>query len=47
MLGVIEFMPDGTIIRMNDNFAKVVGYSEQEVIGRRFRAYDIGGVLIV
>ncbi len=32
--GLIEFTADGVITMMNDNFAKVVGYSQEEVIGR-------------
>jgi len=34
---VIEFQPDGTIVRANANFCGAVGYTEQELIGRHHR----------
>ena len=32
---IIEFEPDGTIIRANENFLSVLGYQSAELIGRR------------
>ena len=32
--GVAEFSTDGTILAVNDNFVKVVGYSREELIGK-------------
>lgn len=37
--GVIEFNPDGTIRRANDNFCKVVGYAEAEILGKHHRLF--------
>ncbi|MBU3693246.1 MAG: PAS domain S-box protein [Rhodocyclaceae bacterium] len=34
---VIEFKPDGTVLRANDNFCKCVGFSEAELIGQHHR----------
>lgn len=31
---VIEFRPDGKILRANDNFLKVMGYSSSEIVGK-------------
>ncbi|MFK8067799.1 MAG: PAS domain S-box protein, partial [Gammaproteobacteria bacterium] len=31
---VIEFEPDGTIIKANENFCATVGYSEEEIVGK-------------
>jgi methyl-accepting chemotaxis protein len=39
VMGVIEFKPDGTIIKINENFLKVVGYAENEVIGQHHRMF--------
>lgn len=36
---VIEFKPDGTIVRANANFCGAVGYTEQELIGRHHRMF--------
>jgi methyl-accepting chemotaxis protein len=36
---VIEFELDGTIIRANDNFLKVMGYARAEVVGRHHRIF--------
>lgn len=36
---VIEFEPDGTIIRANDNFLKTVGYSSSEIVGQHHRMF--------
>ncbi|NBU58431.1 MAG: PAS domain S-box protein [Betaproteobacteria bacterium] len=34
---VIEFQPDGTIVRANANFCSAVGYHEHELVGRHHR----------
>lgn len=36
---VIEFQPDGTILRANDNFLKTVGYSAGEIVGKHHRMF--------
>ncbi len=36
---VIEFQPDGTIVRANRNFCGAVGYHEHELIGRHHRMF--------
>lgn len=36
---VIEFEPDGTIVRANPNFCAAVGYHEGELIGRHHRMF--------
>ncbi|KAB6715777.1 MULTISPECIES: PAS domain-containing methyl-accepting chemotaxis protein [Roseobacteraceae] len=36
---VIEFNPDGTIRRANDNFCHVMGYDESEIIGKHHRLF--------
>jgi methyl-accepting chemotaxis protein len=41
-MGVISFNLDGTIIDVNDNFLKVVGYSRDEVVGQHHRIF-VGG----
>lgn len=33
----VEFAPDGTIVDVNDNFAKVFGYDPQELIGQHHK----------
>ncbi|MCA9255583.1 MAG: PAS domain S-box protein, partial [Phycisphaerales bacterium] len=38
-MAVIEFNPDGTIIRANDNFCMTVGYSESEIRGKHHRMF--------
>lgn len=38
-MGVISFNMDGTIIDINDNFLKVVGYSREQVIGQHHRMF--------
>jgi len=38
-MAVIEFNPDGTIIRANDNFCMTVGYSEPEIRGKHHRMF--------
>ena len=36
---VIEFEPDGTILRANDNFRAVTGYGAEEIVGRHHRMF--------
>lgn len=36
---VIEFKLDGTIIRANNNFLKVMGYREDEIVGKHHRMF--------
>ena len=36
---VIEFEPDGTIIRANDNFLRATGYTLEEIRGRHHRMF--------
>jgi methyl-accepting chemotaxis protein len=36
---VIDFKPDGTILRANDNFLKTLGYSAEEVVGKHHRMF--------
>lgn len=36
-LAIIEFRPDGTILRANDNFCSVMGYSASEIVGQHHR----------
>lgn len=36
---VIEFTPDGTILRANDNFLDAMGYSAGEVVGKHHRIF--------
>ena len=36
---IIEFKPDGTIVRANENFLSVVGYSLDEIAGRHHRIF--------
>ena len=38
-MAVIEFEPDGTIIRANQNFLDAVGYAEAEVVGQHHRIF--------
>lgn len=39
VLAVIEFKPNGTIMRVNGNFSKVVGYTEAELIGKHHQIF--------
>ncbi len=39
VMGVISFEMDGTIIDVNDNFLKVVGYSREDVVGKHHRMF--------
>jgi PAS domain S-box-containing protein len=36
---VIEFKPDGTIVRANENFLRIMGYRAEEVVGRHHRIF--------
>jgi methyl-accepting chemotaxis protein len=36
---IIEFKPDSTIVRVNANFLKVMGYTADEVVGQRHRLF--------
>ncbi|BDG70116.1 methyl-accepting chemotaxis protein [Roseomonas fluvialis] len=36
---VIEFAPDGTILRANDHFLNAMGYTETELVGRNHRVF--------
>ena len=36
---VIEFEPDGTIRRANENFCNAVGYDESEIVGKHHRMF--------
>jgi len=38
-LAIIEFSVDGTIIRANDNFLKIMGYAEGEIRGRHHNIF--------
>ena len=38
-MGVIEFKPDGTIVRANDLFLAAVGYTQAEIQGRHHRIF--------
>jgi methyl-accepting chemotaxis protein len=38
-MGVIEFKPDGTIVRANDLFLTMVGYTQAEIQGRHHRIF--------
>ncbi|SFK06274.1 methyl-accepting chemotaxis protein [Celeribacter neptunius] len=37
--GVIEFAPDGTVLRANRNFCDILGYSEAEILGKHHRIF--------
>lgn len=39
VIGVIEFTLNGHILRVNDNFLNVTGYSREEIIGRHHRLF--------
>ena len=36
---VIEFDPEGTVLRANDNFRAVTGYAAEEIVGRHHRMF--------
>ena len=36
---VIEFTPDGTILKANENFLAVMGYRAEEIVGRHHRLF--------
>ena len=38
-MGVIEFKPDGTIVRANDLFLAMVGYTQAEIQDRHHRIF--------
>lgn len=38
-MSVIEFDPDGTIIRANQNFLDIMGYKQDEIIGEHHRIF--------
>ena len=38
-LAIIEFAPDGQILRANDTFCSVVGYSSSEIVGKHHRMF--------
>ena len=38
-MGMIEFEPDGTILKANDLFLNILGYSEKEIQGRHHRLF--------
>ena len=38
-MAIIEFTPDGTILEVNDNFSRVMGYSSEEVRGKHHRLF--------
>ena len=38
-MAVIEFRPDGTILRANENFCRTMGYAENEIVGRHHRLF--------
>ncbi|WP_420006530.1 methyl-accepting chemotaxis protein [Arenibacterium sp. LLYu02] len=40
---VIEFEPDGTIIRANENFLRTLGYSLEEIVGQHHRIFVYKG----
>lgn len=42
-MAVIEFQPDGTIVRANANFLQTVRYSENEIVGQHHRLFCPAG----
>lgn len=40
---VIEFLPDGTIVRANDLFLEIVGYSLDDIVGQHHRIFMAPG----
>jgi len=38
-MAIIEFKPDGTIVKANKNFCDLMGYSEQEIVGKKHRMF--------
>lgn len=40
---VIEFQPDGTIIRANRNFLDALGYTQEEIVGKHHRMFVYKG----
>ncbi len=43
-MGIIEFTPTGEINYLNENFANVVGYTPQEVVGKHHSMFADAGV---
>jgi PAS domain-containing protein len=39
---MIEFAPDGTVLRANQNFLKLMGYSLAEIVGRNHAIFCAG-----
>lgn len=44
-MAVIEFQPDGTIVRANENFLRTVGYQSAEITGKHHRVFCPGSFL--
>ncbi|MFN7103757.1 MAG: PAS domain-containing methyl-accepting chemotaxis protein [Pseudorhizobium sp.] len=38
-MAIIEFKPDGTIVKANKNFCDLMGYSEAEIVGKKHRMF--------
>ncbi len=38
-LAIIEFDPTGVIISANENFCRLLGYSEAEIVGKHHRIF--------
>jgi len=38
-MAIIEFTPDGQILKANDNFLSVVGYTSEQVVGKHHRIF--------
>ncbi len=36
---VVEFLPDGTVLRANDNFCSTMGYETAEIVGKHHRMF--------
>jgi PAS domain S-box-containing protein len=36
---IVEFTPDGTIVKANDNFLKTMGYTREEVVGKHHQMF--------
>lgn len=36
---IIEFLPDGSIVKANDNFLRTMGYRLDEIVGRHHRMF--------
>jgi methyl-accepting chemotaxis protein len=42
-MAVVEFTPDGTVLRANDNFLDLMGYGAGEVVGQHHRMFCEAG----